>query len=141
MRTVARLAALAAAAVSLAAQAHPIAAPGTEGLLVVATGGEVFATYEGTTASYSDDLFLNGVWIFNNHSTPVGTTVDLGNFAAGTELLFQMHVNNTGDNFYTGPGSRNADGLPHARVQWWVPRWSASRTCTATPKASTASTT
>jgi MYXO-CTERM domain-containing protein len=105
------------AAASLSAIGHPIAAPGTEGFLVVAGGGEVFATYEGTTASYSDDLYLDGVFIFNNHGTPVGTMVDLGNFAAGTELVFRMHVNNTGDDFYTGPASRNADGLPHARVQ------------------------
>lgn len=105
------------------AQAHPIADPGTEGFSVTASGGEIFATYEGTTASYSNDLYLNGVFIFNNHSTPVGTTVSLGSFAANTELIFELRVNNTGESYFTGPAARNPDGYAHARVQsdWSTP--------------------
>ena len=85
--------------ISSAAMAFPIAAVGTEGLPVIASGGDVVATYQGNSASYSNDLWLGLEFIFNNHATPVGTTMDLGNFTAGTELVFRLHVNNTGDNW------------------------------------------
>lgn len=103
---------------AIAAHAIPIAAPGTEGLKVIATGsGHVIATFQGSTAAYSDDLLLNGNFIFNNLSTPVGSSVDLGSFASGTELIFELFVNNTGYSFFTGPDSRNPDGHAHARVE------------------------
>ncbi|WP_207791933.1 PEP-CTERM sorting domain-containing protein [Siccirubricoccus phaeus] len=110
-----------------AAEAFPIAAAGSEGFnIVVATDGEVFARYEGTSASYTDMLWLEGPTviadIFNNQATPVGTEVSLGSFAAGTVLRFSIHVINTGNIFYTGPGELNADGVAHARVQAnWEP--------------------
>jgi hypothetical protein len=64
-----------------------------------------------------DDLF-----IFNNHLSPVGSTVNLGSFAPGTELMFRLHVNDTGFDFFTGPASRNPDDHFHARVQAaWQP--------------------
>ena len=108
---------------AMTAHAFPIAPPGTEGLKVIVSGTDhVIATYEGNSAAYSNDLLLNGVFIFNNHTTPVGTSVDLGSFAPGTELVFQLHVNNTGYDFYTGPDSRNPDSHAHARVQAdWEP--------------------
>jgi len=107
---------------SATAFAHPIAVVGTEGLPVIASGGEVIATYEGNSAGFSNDLFLNLQFIFNNHVTPVGTTVNLGTFAAGTELIFRLNVTNTGEDWYTGAASRNIDGLFHARVQEnWKP--------------------
>ena len=104
-------------------QALPIAAPGTEGLKVIVNGsGHVFATYQGNTAAYSNDLMLDGNLIFNNHATPVGTTVDLGFFTAGTELVFQLYVHNTGWTYSTGAASGNPDGHAHARVQAdWQP--------------------
>ena len=108
------------------ASAHPIAAPGTEGFFVIVSStSDIIATYQGTTAGYSDDLYLvNGGFgfVFNNHASAVGSTVDLGSYAVGTELEFRLHVNNTGDDFYSGPASRNADGMAHARVQdSWLP--------------------
>lgn len=108
---------------AMTAHAFPIAAPGTEGLKVIANGtSHVIARYEGNSAAYSDDLLFNGTLIFNNHATPVGTTVDLGSFAPGTELVFQLFVNNTGNSFYTGPALRNPDSHTHARVQAdWLP--------------------
>ena len=125
MGLMSKIAAFSAMAVmSVSAFAFPIAAVGTEGNPVIATGGQVIATYLGNSAGYSNDLFLNGnpLLIFNNHATPVGTTVNLGTFAAGTELVFRLHVNNTGDDFFTGLASRNVDNLFHARVQAdWQP--------------------
>ena len=107
---------------SAGAFAHPIAVSGTEGLAVIASGGEVIAKYEGNSAGYSNDLLLDFTFIFNNHATPIGTVSSLGSFAAGTELVFQLRVNTTGDNWYTGAASRNSDGLFHARVQQnWQP--------------------
>jgi len=112
-----------AAFVAIAAQAQPIADPGTEGFSVVASGGEIFATYQGTSAGYYNDLYFNGMFIFNNHETAVGTTVSLGSFAAGTELIFELRVRTTGDIFFTGPAPRNPDEYAHARVQsdWMAP--------------------
>lgn len=107
-------------ALPLAAHSFPIAAPGTEGFVVMVTGtGDVIATYEGNSATYSNDLYLTlgDKFIFNNHATPVGTQVNLGSFTVGTELLFRLHVNNTGYDFFTGPADRNPDNHYHARVQ------------------------
>jgi hypothetical protein len=113
--------AAAAAAASLSAYAFPIAPLGTEGLSVIAAGGDIVATYEGNSASYSNDLYLvrpgGDLFVFNNHASAVGSSVDLGTFAAGTELIFRLHVNNTGYDYFTGPASRNPDGKAHARVQ------------------------
>jgi hypothetical protein len=119
------LATLAATLIGSAAMAAPIAAPGTEGFKVIAGGGEVIARYEGTTAAYTNWLYLdngdgdysNDLFIFNNQASPVGSTVNLGTFAAGTELLFRLYVTNTGYNFFTGPADRNPDGFAHNRVQ------------------------
>jgi len=122
----------------LAAQAFPIAAPGTEGFSVIVAGPDpITATYEGNSAGYDNFLYLerdaslnpgvdgdqsNDLFVFFNHGNPVGDTKLLGSFTPGTELVFRLFVNNTGDNFYSGPGSRNGDLLPHARVQTdWHP--------------------
>ncbi len=109
------------------AHAFPIAAAGTEGFKVfVGTTGDIIAKYEGNSAAYSNDLYLDlgafgptgeDVFIFNNHGSAVGSTVNLGSFAIGTELIFRLHVRNTGYDYYTGPAARNPDGDAHARVQ------------------------
>jgi hypothetical protein len=130
-------AALAMFSASIAA-AFPIALPGSEGAQIFVTGNNpVIATYQGNSASYSNDLFLmlnasglpgddgdlaNDLFIFNNHASPVGSTVNLGSFVVGTELEFRLFVHNTGNNFYTGPAARNPDSHEHARVQQnWQP--------------------
>jgi MYXO-CTERM domain-containing protein len=110
------------AAVSLCGLAAGVqAAPILGASVIVATDGEVVAKFLGHSAAYSNDLYLddpaNGLGIiFNNHTTLVGTTMSLGNFAAGTELVFRIHVNDTEDDFFTGPGTRNSDGLEHAVI-------------------------
>ena len=110
----------AASFVALSAHAFPIADPGTEGFLVIVSGtSDVVATYQGNSAAYSNDLYLENTntFVFNNHTSAVGSTVNLGSFAIGTELLFRLHVNNTGYDYFTGPASRNPDNHFHARVQ------------------------
>lgn len=124
MRVLIRMAAASAAFVAVAAQAFPIAAAGTEGLLVIAGSGDVIATYQGNSAAFSNDLYLQntGAFAFNNHTSAVGSTVNLGPFTPGAELVFRLHVNNTGDNFFTGPAARNPNSAPHARAQAnWQP--------------------
>lgn len=123
---------------SVSVHAFPIAKPGTEGQQIFTTSGDsVIATYQGNSASYSNDLYLmldenglpgndgdttNDLFIFNNHTSPAGSTVDIGSFATGTELLFRIHVNNTGYDFFTGAAPNNADGQFHARVEEnWQP--------------------
>jgi len=104
------------------ATAFPIAASGAGLKVIVGGTGDVIATYQGNSAAYSNDLYLvqpgsSDIFIFNNHSSAVGSTVNLGAFAIGTELLFRLHVNNTGYDFYTGVASLNPDNHVHARVQ------------------------
>jgi len=103
-----------------AALAFPIALPGTEGFSVFVTStDDIIATYQGNSAAFSNDLYLDNtnLFIFNNHASVVGSTVNLGSFAIGTELVFRLHVNDTGFDYFTGPASRNPDGSAHARVQ------------------------
>jgi hypothetical protein len=103
------------------AWAFPIAAAGTEGFVVVVNSTDhITAKYEGNSAAFSNDLYLETGgfgFVFNNHTSSVGSTVDLGSYAIGTELIFRLHVNNTGNDFYSGPASRNPDNYAHARVQ------------------------
>ena len=48
--------------------------------------------------------------------------MSLGSFTAGTELIFHLHVNDTGNDWFTGLASRNDDGKPHARItDGWSP--------------------
>ncbi len=108
------------------ANAFPIANGGSGLSVLVGSTGDVIATYQGNSAAYSNDLYLvlgsGDTFIFNNHSSVVGSTVNLGSFVVGTELIFRLHVNDTGYDYYTGPGSGNPDGFAHAQVQEnWMP--------------------
>lgn len=117
-------AALAACAATVAAAAV-IAAPGSEGAKLVATGGVVSVTYLGSTAFFENRVYLddgdgvraNDRLLFDNRNFPVGSRIELGEFEAGVELLLRLEVVNNGTRFVTGPAARNMDGLPHARVQ------------------------
>jgi hypothetical protein len=90
---------------------------------LIATGGDVVVTFVTNGAGYTSELFLDGALgdeigaIFNNWTTELGTSMNLGSFVAGTELVFKLLVQQTGDVFYTGDGTRNLDGMVHAVVQ------------------------
>jgi hypothetical protein len=80
---------------------------------------QVEVTFCDGTAGYTSEVFLDDPgyqYIATGHVTPVGTVVDLGVFAEGTELIFAIYVQNTGYTYYTGPGARNPDGVVHAAV-------------------------
>jgi len=97
------------------------AVPILGGSTFVSVTGDVIASFVGSDAGYTSELILDtpgnslGV-IFTNHSTLPGTTRNLGTFAAGTELIFRIHVLNTGNDFFTGPAFRNPDNVAHALV-------------------------
>ena len=123
---------------SISAFAAPVPSEGTEGQhIFVNSTGPVTATYQGSEATYSNDLYLmlnaagkpgndsnpaNDMLIFGNRSSSIGETRDLGVFDGGTLLPFRMHVNDTGRDYFTGPASLNPDGEFHARAQNnWLP--------------------
>ncbi len=110
---------------------------------VIATGGEVTATFVAGSGCYYDYLYLDTLiagnpnyanagggsgetanFIFVNHGSVPGQVVDLGSFPAGTELIFHVVADASCSAFgpgpfldwYTGPASRNADGFCHAWV-------------------------
>lgn len=132
MRNFVKLAAVAAFILPpLSAQAFPIALVGEGAAVLVGSTSDVIAKYEGNSAGFTNDLYLvrdangdpvddgdlsNDLFIFRNHTSVVGSTVNLGSFAIGTELIFRLNVTNTDENFYTGLASRNPDNRFHARV-------------------------
>lgn len=106
------LASAALAAAMAAPQAHAAL-----GDMLVAVGGRIDIRFEGSDALFNSVVSVNGSpEIFPNHTTPVGTTVDLGTFSAGTPIDVVLNVLTTGNLFHTGPGSLNPDGQPHALV-------------------------
>lgn len=123
---------LAVGLLSVSVYAVPVAPTGTENaLILVHSEGPVMATFEGSGASYSNDIYLmldalgnpgndgnpaNDRFIFNNHSTSPGESVSLGTFSSGTDLSFRLRVNETGFDYFTGAPSSNPDGLHHARA-------------------------
>jgi hypothetical protein len=106
-----------ACALSTPAQAAPIL-----GQSLIATGGDVVVTFVSNGAGYTSELYLDGPAgdglgsLFNNVTTPLSTSLNLGSFLAGTELVFRLEVRYTGNRFYSGDGSRNADGIAHTLV-------------------------
>lgn len=120
------LAGLALLALPLASLAGPIGDPQlntpiTGGRMYVGNDGNVTATFRGGDAAYTSSLFVyspserRGQTIFSS-DTAVGTTVNIGSFAAGTELIFGYYVHDTGNTFLTGPAAANADGVAHAQA-------------------------
>ena len=57
----------------------------------------------------------NYIFVNNDIKGSPGDQVDLGFFAAGTELIFGLFVSDTGNTFFTGPSGNNPDGIPHAQ--------------------------
>lgn len=117
-----RLGVLAGTTALLCSFAAPTAAVPIIGDTLFATGGDVVVTFAANDAGYTSELFLEGPYgdgsvIFNNWTTPVGTALNLGTFEPGTELVFKLLVQQTGDAFFTGAADRNFDGQVHASIE------------------------
>jgi hypothetical protein len=104
-----------------AAAAPPItAAASVPETAVVAAGGnvevEILASAPGVL--FTNEIFLlsspPGQFVGTNRE--VGTLVTLGEFPAGTELIFGIGTP-AGYTFVTGAGERNPDGVVHAIVE------------------------
>jgi hypothetical protein len=114
------LLATATAALLLAAGAGTASAQTGVGGQLFATGGTVELDVQPASAGFVTELFLRnedgtrGPTLALN--TEVGKHVVIGPFPAGRELVFGIFVRNTGETFVMGPGSRNRDGIAHARV-------------------------
>lgn len=99
------------------------ASSGVIGGQLYATGGNVTVKILSADAGHTSNLYLFSPeptqFIATNRE--VGKVVDLGSFQAGTELIFGITDQFTGDTFKIGPGSRNPDGQPHAKVEFVGP--------------------
>ncbi len=85
------------------------------GNIIVQHDGNVTATFQGSNAGYTSSLYLGDTKLFTTNQAS-GTTFNLGNFTAGTELNFRLEVHNTGHSFYTGSAANNIDGVAHAFI-------------------------
>jgi hypothetical protein len=89
-----------------------------------ATGPDVWVRFVGHTAVYSSNLYFLAAFpgaptqfLFNNQTSTVGVEIKLDkSFAIGEEVIFGLYVTNTNNWFYSGPGSRNPDGIEHFKV-------------------------
>ena len=84
--------------------------------ILVASDGDVTLTFISKEAAHSSDLFLSNSSgaILNNQNTVFGQMFNLGNFAAGTKLVFNIFNNTTGNQFFTGLPESNPDNTLHA---------------------------
>lgn len=70
------------------------------------------------TAGYTNLLGLmvngvdTGIYGLNNQTSAIGDMLDFGTVNAGDTLVFTLHVQTTGDVWYSNP-TMNADGLNH----------------------------
>jgi hypothetical protein len=133
-RTAAIAAALALASPDTGSAQTPIP-PGTPSD-IIATGGDVWASYAGQAAILYSELWFFGAampspsqpptgGLFVSHNsgivgnpTPLPAFSDmlLGNFAAGTPLVFGLFVPSHNRWFYSGPGGNNPDNNIHVRL-------------------------
>ncbi len=120
--------------------------------------GNIFAMFVGSQAWYSDDLYFyltvggSSTLLFNNHTAIEGQTIDIAassTLATGAEAIFSICANlvtastpctsvgaqTPGNQYYSGPASRNPDGQFHAEV-WTRAAWLAG--CAAVPTSCTA---
>jgi len=96
------------------------AAPAQAQVSFFGTGGDVMVKYMGCDAAYTSDLLFgftvggSATQVFNCHGSSVGDTYDIGTVGNGVEVVFSLYVHDTQRTYYTGPGTRNPDGLVHA---------------------------
>jgi len=117
-----RIGALIGALILAGVVATPVEAAPIVGGSLLATGGNVIVTFVSQGAGYVNELYLDGPQgdelgvLFNTLTTPAGSTFNLGAFLPGMELVFRLRVRDTGNEFFTGTGLRNPDGIAHAAV-------------------------
>lgn len=85
---------------------------------ILSAGGDVVVEILPCVAGFTSELRFESPGpqrlIGTNRDT--GTTMTLGSFPAGVELVFSIYVRETDRTFYSGSGSSNPDGLGHGDV-------------------------
>jgi hypothetical protein len=100
---------------------HAFAIPVVGGQLF-STGGNIQIEILPSDSSYTHELSVYSPELKDiGWSKDFGKVVDLGVIPYDTELVFGIYVNNTGDVFKMGSGSRNYDGVMHATVDFQSP--------------------
>lgn len=94
--------------------------PVITGLALRANGGDVSVYFAGWASAYTDVVKLGDDTLFVNNTTPLGSSVDLGNFSSGQLLNFSMFVENTHETWYLGPAAQNSDKTVHAAYAPWA---------------------
>ena len=106
------------AALVLGVVASPAAAD--VGDTLYSTGGTIDLEIQPATARLDSDLFLLGADGTRGEplatNRDVGKHVTIGPFPAGQELEFGIFVHGIDQTFLMGTGTRNPDGLAHAKV-------------------------
>jgi hypothetical protein len=83
---------------------------------VVSGSSPVVVTCLGKSAMFTHRLYLDNKDRFICDSADKGKKVDLGTFPAETVLVFRLDVEQSGQSYYTGPASRNPDGVVHVKM-------------------------
>lgn len=120
MNVVNKLAALGVVLGGVALAGAAQAVPGAPIINTSPTTSQAFLTFLGFSASDTDVLRVQAgsMDIFVNQTTAPGTTFTLNGIAPGTEVVFQITDLTPGftNTYFSGPASRNNDGLTHANV-------------------------
>ena len=90
-------------------------------LIVTDASGLIIVTYTGADSSYYDDLSVISPFaqfVATGMQTAPGAQFEFGPFPVGTEIVFGIHVQNTGDAFESGPAERNPDGVVHVATTY-----------------------
>lgn len=107
------------AAARIKAAAAPAAGPVVPAGSLVAAGGRVSIDILQSESAYENKIYWSSDNFATRHLIGVDnriSTVDLGDFAAGTRIDFGID-NGQGHFFRTGAATSNADGQVHAQVQ------------------------
>jgi PEP-CTERM motif len=113
-------------AFSLTCPAGTIGLTSFSGDVLYTTGGPVMAYFASASASYDSQVSMTSVNgsvgpFFFNHATPPGLAHNLGIFARGIALTFQLDVMDGDWTWYSGPATGNSDGMVHAGLTRWSP--------------------
>jgi hypothetical protein len=95
----------------------PCACQSGLGTRLFSTGRNIQIAVVPPEADFTDDIRLSSP-VFRNIATNhySGPPINIFSYRVGAELIFSIYVQETGQTFFTGPGSRNPDGLAHAKV-------------------------
>ena len=104
------------AALTFVAPAYAVLIPTTNTFFTAPDTGTLRFTYAGFSAADTDIMrvAVNGMFIFQNNTTPVATVINIP-ITAGQQLRLQLNDVNDGNTWFSGT-AENSDGAVH--LQW-----------------------